>query len=162
MPPTRRWSICVGRTRKVMRWGSRNGRDTRCESSSDNPPETRCRGRFIFARRTKRKATSRERLMPKSPSPSRRSRKVEATVVRLMTARRQTLAVAESCTGGAIANRVTNVPGASKIFVGGVVAYSNEVKQKFLGVRFETLQRHGAVSEAVARAMAEGAREKFG
>jgi PncC family amidohydrolase len=79
-----------------------------------------------------------------------------------MTARRQTLAVAESCTGGAIANRVTNVPGASKIFVGGVVAYSNEVKQKFLGVRFETLQRHGAVSEAVARAMAEGAREKFG
>ncbi len=79
-----------------------------------------------------------------------------------MTARKQTLAVAESCTGGAIANRVTNVPGASRVFIGGVVAYSNEVKRKFLGVRAETLARHGAVSGAVARAMAEGAREKFG
>lgn len=83
-------------------------------------------------------------------------------MVRLMTARKQTLAVAESCTGGAISNRVTNVPGASKVFIGGVVAYSNAAKQKFLGVRFETLQRHGAVSEAVARAMAEGARARFG
>ena len=73
-----------------------------------------------------------------------------------------TLATAESCTGGFIAHKVTNVPGASKIFPGGIVAYSNEVKQNFLGVRPETLKKHGAVSEAVAREMAIGARKKFG
>ena len=83
-------------------------------------------------------------------------------VVRLLTERKLTLALAESCTGGGIAHRVTNVPGASAVFPGGIVAYSNAAKQKFLGVRAETLARHGAVSEAVARAMAEGAREKFG
>jgi nicotinamide-nucleotide amidase len=83
-------------------------------------------------------------------------------VVRLLAGRRQTLALAESCTGGCIADRVTNVPGASLVFPGGVVAYSNAAKQKFLGVRAKMLARHGAVSEAVARAMAEGAREKFG
>ncbi len=88
--------------------------------------------------------------------------KIEAVVVRLLTKRKQTLALAESCTGGAIANRVTNVPGASKIFLGGIVAYSNGVKEKFLGVRPETLKKHGAVSEAVAREMAAGARKKFG
>jgi nicotinamide-nucleotide amidase len=87
---------------------------------------------------------------------------IEGSVVRLLTERKQTLALAESCTGGTIADRVTNVPGASAIFLGGVVAYSNDVKQKFLGVRVETLKQHGAVSEAVAREMAEGAREKFG
>ena len=79
-----------------------------------------------------------------------------------MTERKWTLALAESCTGGFIANGITNVPGASKIFLGGVVAYSNEVKKKFLGVQAKTLEWHGAVSEAVAREMAEGARRKFG
>ena len=54
------------------------------------------------------------------------------------------------------------MPGASAIFLGGVVSYANEVKEKFAGVRAETLQSHGAVSEAVAREMAAGAREKFG
>ena len=73
-----------------------------------------------------------------------------------------TLATAESCTGGFIANQITNVPGASKVFLGGVVAYSNEVKVKFLGVRSGTLKKSGAVSEAVARQMATGARKKFG
>ena len=58
-----------------------------------------------------------------------------------MTERKQTLALAESCTGGCIAHRVTNVPGASTVFLGGVVAYSNAAKQKFLGVRAETLAR---------------------
>ncbi len=87
---------------------------------------------------------------------------IEMIVVRLLTAQKKTLALAESCTGGGIANRVTNVPGASAVFFGGVVSYANDVKEKFLGVRAETLSQHGAVSEAVAREMAEGAREKFG
>jgi len=73
-----------------------------------------------------------------------------------------TLALAESCTGGFIANQITNVPGASKIFLGGIVAYSNGVKIKFLDVRPKTLKKHGAVSEIVAREMAGGARKKFG
>ena len=87
---------------------------------------------------------------------------IEQVVVRLLTAQKKTLALAESCTGGFIANRMTNVPGASAVFLGGVVSYANSAKEKFLGVRAETLKRHGAVSEAVAREMAEGAREKFG
>jgi nicotinamide-nucleotide amidase len=97
--------------------------------------------------------------MLKSANPS---RKCEAVVVRLLAERRHTLALAESCTGGFIANQITNVPGASKIFLGGIVAYSNRVKEKFLGVRAATLKKHGAVSEFVAREMAEGALKKFG
>ena len=87
---------------------------------------------------------------------------LETIIVRLLTEQKLTLALAESCTGGGLAHRVTNVPGASAVFLGGIVAYSNAAKQRFLGVRAETLARHGAVSEPVARAMAEGAREKFG
>ena len=87
---------------------------------------------------------------------------METVVVRLLTERKKTLAMAESCTGGCIAHHVTNVPGASVVFLGGFVTYSNESKQKFLGVRAETLAAHGAVSEAVAREMAEGARSQLG
>jgi nicotinamide-nucleotide amidase len=87
---------------------------------------------------------------------------IEAVVVRLLTERKKTLALAESCTGGCIAHRVTNVPGASAVFLGGFVTYSNESKQKFLGVRAGTLAAHGAVSETVAREMAEGARSQLG
>jgi len=87
---------------------------------------------------------------------------LESVVIRLLTERRQTLAVAESCTGGCIAHRLTNVPGASAVFRAGLVTYSNETKQKFLGVRAETLARPGAVSEATAREMAEGARRVNG
>lgn len=87
---------------------------------------------------------------------------LEAAVLRLLAERKQTLALAESCTGGCLAHRLTNVPGASAVLLGGVVAYSNAAKQKFLGVRAETLAAHGAVSQAGAREMAEGAREKFG
>ncbi|HVU08716.1 MAG TPA: nicotinamide-nucleotide amidohydrolase family protein [Verrucomicrobiae bacterium] len=90
------------------------------------------------------------------------AKNVAASIVHLLTARKQTLALAESCTGGFIANQITNVPGASKIFLGGVVSYSNEAKQKFLGVRRETLKNFGAVSVATAREMGEGARRKFG
>jgi nicotinamide-nucleotide amidase len=87
---------------------------------------------------------------------------IEQVVVRLLTERKKTLALAESCTGGNVAHRLTNVPGASEVFLGGVVSYSNAAKEKFLGVRAESLAAHGAVSETVAREMAVGAREKFG
>ncbi len=87
---------------------------------------------------------------------------IEQSVIRLLTAQNKTLALAESCTGGAIAQRVTDVPGASAVFLGGVVSYANAAKETFLGVRAETLAAHGAVSEAVAREMAWGARERFG
>jgi len=87
---------------------------------------------------------------------------LESVIVRRLTERKQTLALAESCTGGYLANRITNVPGASVIFLGGLVTYSNDAKQKFLGVRAETLAKHGAVSEPVVREMAEGARRQTG
>lgn len=83
-------------------------------------------------------------------------------VVRLLTRQGESLALAESCTGGFIANQITSVPGASAVFPGGIVAYSNEAKRIFLGVRAKTLAEHGAVSEATARAMAGGALKKFG
>jgi nicotinamide-nucleotide amidase len=86
---------------------------------------------------------------------------MESVIVRLLTERHKTLSLAESCTGGYIANRVTNVPGASAVFKAGLVTYSNESKQQLLGVRAETLERHGAVSEEVAREMAEGARARL-
>jgi nicotinamide-nucleotide amidase len=87
---------------------------------------------------------------------------LETVLVRLLTERKQTLALAESCTGGFIANRITNVPGASAVLFAGWVTYGNEAKQEFLGVKQEILKAHGAVSEAVAREMAEGARRKAG
>jgi nicotinamide-nucleotide amidase len=87
---------------------------------------------------------------------------IEATVIELLTRRNQTLALAESCTGGCIAHRLTNVPGASAVFLAGLVTYSNAAKEKFLGVRPETLGAYGAVSEPVAREMAEGARKATG
>jgi len=76
--------------------------------------------------------------------------------------RRLTLALAESCTAGLVAHRVTNVPGSSAYFLGGVVAYANAAKEALLGVPRALLERHGAVSEEVAAAMAEGARRAFG
>lgn len=72
-----------------------------------------------------------------------------------------TLSLAESCTGGLIADWITNVSGSSNYFLGGVVAYSNEAKEKVLGVSHEILVQYGAVSEEAARAMAEGARRLF-
>jgi len=83
-------------------------------------------------------------------------------VVRLLTEGRHTLAVAESCTGGRLASRITDVPGASGVFLGGFLTYSNALKQHLVGVRAETLATHGAVSEPTAREMAEGARFRAG
>ena len=87
---------------------------------------------------------------------------LEAVIVRLLTERKQTLVLAESCTGGCLADRLTNVPGASAVLLAGLVTYSDAAKQKFLGVRAETLASYGAVSETVAREMAEGARRQTG
>ncbi len=88
--------------------------------------------------------------------------RLEEVVVRQLTAAGQTLAVAESCTGGLIAHRLTNVSGASAVLLSGWVTYSNESKLRDLGVRSETLKHHGAVSEEIAREMAEGARSRSG
>jgi len=90
------------------------------------------------------------------------SGELEAEIVRVLSERGETLATAESCTGGYIAHLLTNVPGASVIFRAGVVSYSNDAKEKFLGVSSETLAQHGAVSEPVAREMAEGVRRVSG
>ncbi|MEZ4333897.1 MAG: competence/damage-inducible protein A [Myxococcota bacterium] len=87
---------------------------------------------------------------------------MEAVVGRLLVEAGRTIATAESCTGGLIAERLTDVPGSSRYFVGGVVSYSNEAKRALLGVPGELIDREGAVSESVVRAMAEGARARFG
>ncbi|MCE9610292.1 MAG: competence/damage-inducible protein A [Chthoniobacter sp.] len=93
---------------------------------------------------------------------SRDSRELENIVVDLLTERGETLAVAESCTGGLLAHRVTNVPGASAVFLQGFVTYANAAKTRTLGVPAELLHAHGAVSAEVATAMAEGARAAAG
>jgi nicotinamide-nucleotide amidase len=86
--------------------------------------------------------------------------RLEELVVKMLTAAHKTIAVAESCTGGTIANRITNISGSSEVFINGCVTYSNESKVRLLGVRDETLKTHGAVSEEVAREMAEGIRTR--
>jgi PncC family amidohydrolase len=86
---------------------------------------------------------------------------VEA-VAELLVSRRLTLATGESCTGGLLAKRLTDRPGSSAWFRGGVVAYADEVKTRLLGVDAAEIVRHGAVSEPVARGLAEGARRGLG
>jgi len=80
----------------------------------------------------------------------------------LLRARRLTLATAESCTGGGLADALTNIAGSSDYYLGGVVAYANAVKEHVLGVPTAMLAAHGAVSWQVAQAMAEGARRLIG
>ena len=87
---------------------------------------------------------------------------LEAVIGRLLTEDGQTVALAESATGGLAAHRLTQVSGSSAYFLGSLVAYANQAKIDLLGVEAAIIERHGAVSEAVARAMAEGARERFG
>jgi len=77
-------------------------------------------------------------------------------------ARGWTVALAESCTGGLVGHRLTEVPGSSEYFLGGVVAYAYDAKERLLGVRHQTLYDHGAVSRETAIEMAHGARVAFG
>src|SRR5207244_98221 len=93
---------------------------------------------------------------------ARDERPVEAIVLDLCRERGWTLATAESCTGGLVAARLTSVAGASDVLLGGVIAYSNELKQRELGVPEEVLREHGAVSAEAAAAMAQGARGRLG
>jgi nicotinamide-nucleotide amidase len=86
---------------------------------------------------------------------------MESVVGRMLTGRGLTVSVAESCTGGLVGNLLTNVPGSSTYFHGGVTAYSNQAKIDLLGVSAETIEKHGAVSDQAVREMAEGIREKF-
>lgn len=109
------------------------------------PPEALARGRAIAL----------EKFRPFLVSDDGSS--LEATVVRLLAEKRLTLATAESCTGGLISCRVTDVPGASAVFTHGFVTYANAAKVSLLGVPPADLDVHGAVSEPVARRMAEGA-----
>jgi PncC family amidohydrolase len=87
---------------------------------------------------------------------------VEEELGKLLVEQGLTLVTAESCTGGLIAHRITNLSGSSAYYLGGIVAYSNEMKEALLGVRHETLLAHGAVSEETAREMACGARQRLG
>jgi nicotinamide-nucleotide amidase len=87
---------------------------------------------------------------------------LQHVVVEHLAARRETLSTAESCTGGLLGAAITDVPGASSVFHGGVVCYSNRAKESMVGVPAPLIVEHGAVSEPVARALASGVRERFG
>ena len=91
-----------------------------------------------------------------------RGEALEEVLVKLLTERKQTISVAESCTGGLLANRLTNVSGSSAIFIAGYVAYANQAKIGMLGLDSKVIEKHGAVSEAAARALAEAARGHSG
>jgi PncC family amidohydrolase len=87
---------------------------------------------------------------------------LEQIVGRMLAERKLTLAVAESCTGGLLGHRITNVAGSSEYFEGGVIAYSYDAKERLLSVHHDTLYEHGAVSPETALEMARGARKALG
>jgi nicotinamide-nucleotide amidase len=111
--------------------------------------------------------TRADELVPRLVAPlerylfSRDERPIEEIVLDLCRVRGLSLATAESCTGGMVAQRLTSVPGSSQVFLGGVVAYADEVKSSELGVPAGVLERHGAVSAETAAAMAAGARGRL-
>ena len=86
---------------------------------------------------------------------------LEELIFKLLLKRKETIAVAESCTGGGIGYKLTKIPGSSKIFHGGVIAYNNSIKQRILGVPEELINTYGAVSKPVVESMAEGVQKKF-
>jgi nicotinamide-nucleotide amidase len=88
--------------------------------------------------------------------------KLEKTIGDLLREREWTLSVAESCTGGLICDRITDITGSSDYFKGGMVTYSNESKAKYLEITLNYIKRYGAVSPQVARKMAQGVRKAFG
>lgn len=88
--------------------------------------------------------------------------KIEKTIGDLMRKKGWTLSIAESCTGGLICDRITDISGSSDYFMGGMVTYSNESKERLLGVPRKDIERYGAVSAQVARKMAQGVRKTFG
>lgn len=87
---------------------------------------------------------------------------LESVIGRLLSQKKMTLGIAESCTGGLIGHRITEAPGSSDYFILGIVAYSNGMKTRLLGVEEETIKRYGAVSRETAAAMAVGLRERYG
>ena len=87
---------------------------------------------------------------------------LEEVVVRALRERGKTIAFAESCTGGLVGDLITNTPGASEVFLGGLIVYTDEMKKRLLGVDEDVLAEYGAVSREVAIQMAEKAREKVG
>jgi nicotinamide-nucleotide amidase len=87
--------------------------------------------------------------------------KLEKMIGNLLRKKGLTLSIAESCTGGLICDRITNVSGSSDYFMGGMVTYSNESKAAYLGIPLNYIKRHGAVSSLVARRMAQGVRKAF-
>lgn len=89
------------------------------------------------------------------------SMRLEQKAAQRLITRKQTLAVAESCTGGLLSHRLTNIPGSSRFFKGGIIAYSNESKTKLLRVPAAVIRRYGAVSAKTATAMAQNARKFF-
>ena len=88
--------------------------------------------------------------------------KLEVIVGQMLAERKLKVATAESCTGGLVGHRLTNVPGSSGYFEGGIIAYSYEAKERLLGVHHDTLYEHGAVSAETALEMARGARKTLG
>ncbi len=86
---------------------------------------------------------------------------LEGLVFKLLLERKETIAVAESCTGGGIGSKLTKIPGSSKIFHGGIIAYNNSIKQRILGVPEELINTYGAVSKPVVESMAKGVQKKF-
>ena len=87
---------------------------------------------------------------------------LEEVVGRLLIEKKLTLSVGESCTGGLLGDRITNVPGSSEYFLGGVIAYAYDAKERLLEVKHNTLYEHGAVSPETAAEMARGARKALG
>lgn len=85
--------------------------------------------------------------------------KIEEKIIQKLIQKQKTLATAESCTGGLLANRITNISGSSHIFKGGFITYSNEAKTKFAKVHTNLIKKHGAVCDDVAIALAQGTRK---
>ncbi len=86
---------------------------------------------------------------------------IEELVIKMLINNKESIAVAESCTGGGLASALTKIPGSSKVFSGGIIAYNNSIKQELLGVAEEIITKYGAVSSQVVEAMSEGVQKKF-